>query len=241
MLSVMFHQIMRIPRRLERQSVRNFISRSSRKTESSEVALEKEVTLSKKQRIVKYLREVKEKKTEQSVNYLKMVKHDYSEALMEVRDGARAKPVRASIYSSVFGFCLYAGFTNPNERDFHSNFMSYCHELRQVSDAIRNPGAQRLIDYESRAYNAGLIRRLNFGIGSLMWIDDYDERMGLYASRCDYLRPSWSDMRHRVVDVGFLGKWWISEKKMVEFDVNNEEWNEDGSPVNKSKQLQQMW
>ena len=76
---------------------------------------------------------------------------------------------------------------------------------------------------------------------SLMWVDNYDAGMGLYASQCDYLKPTWADMRHRVVDVGFLGEWWITKKKMETSDVNAEEWNEDGSPVNKGTQLQRMW
>ena len=65
--------------------------------------------------------------------------------------------------------------------------------------------------------------------------------MGLYAAQCDYLRPSWSDMRHRVLDLGFMGRWWLSARKMELYDVNDAEWNEDGSPTNKSDQLKPMW
>ena len=72
-------------------------------------------------------------------------------------------------------------------------------------------------------------------------MDNYDEGMGLYAARCDYLQPSWTDMRHRVIDVGFLGRWWIADTKMEMSDVNTEEWNEDGSPADKATQLKPMW
>merc|ERR1719483_1747087 len=89
------------------------------------------------------------------------------------------------------------------------------HELCQVADPIRNPASQNLQDYVSRAYNAGLLRRLNLGVCCVMWVDDYDKSLGLFAARCDYLKPGWFDIRHRVIDVGFLGSWWISSKKML--------------------------
>ena len=84
-----------------------------------------------------------------------------------------------------------------------------CQELSQVGYQNRNPASQRLIDYVSRAYNTGLVLRLNLGVCSLMWVDDYDEGLGLYAAQCEYLKPSWSDMT------------WGTE------------WEEDASPTNR--------
>ena len=39
------------------------------------------------------------------------------------------------------------------------------------------------------------------------------------------------DLRHRVLDVGFLDRWWVSSRLMAECDVNCEEQREDGAPV----------
>ena len=38
-----------------------------------------------------------------------------------------------------------------------------------------------------------------------------------------------------------LGRWWISERKMAEFDVNGDEWNTAGTANNPDGQLKQMW
>jgi hypothetical protein len=38
-----------------------------------------------------------------------------------------------------------------------------------------------------------------------MWVDDFSPDLGLYASRCDYLKPGWLDMKQRIIDIGFLG------------------------------------
>jgi len=174
-------------------------------------------------------------------NYFKMVKYDYIEALKEIKDFGVEKPFKALVTGSLLGFGLYANLNNPDEKAFRENFLINGQELCQVGDPIRNPASQNLQDYVSKAYNAGLLRRLNLGVCSVMWVDDYSESLGLFAARCDYLKPGWLDIRHRVIDVGFLGKWLISSKKMEEFDINASEWNVDGSPVNQAGQLKQLW
>lgn len=178
---------------------------------------------------------------ERLVNYLNMVKYDYKEALKEVVEFGREKPIRATLYSSLLGLGLYCNKNNPDERSFRENFLLNGHEISLIGDSVRNPGSQNLQDYVSRAYNAGLLRRLNLGVASVMWVDDYSDELGLFAAQCDYLQPRTVDIRHRVIDIGFCGKWWISSKKMEEVDVNTSEWKEDGSPVNSGGQLKQLW
>ena len=218
----------RLSRISTRGTVRNFIQESGSKPSDAISAENKnaEVKLSRKERII---------------NYFKMVKYDYSEALKEVTEFYKVKPIKAGVSTALVAFGLYAAHNNPDERSYWDNFVVNSQDLSMIGDPVRNPGSQRLVDYVSRAYNAGLVRRLNLGVASLMWVDNYDAGMGLYAARCDYLQPSWTDMRHRVIDVGFLGRWWIADTKMEMSDVNTEEWNEDGSPANKATQLKPMW
>ena len=45
----------------------------------------------------------------------------------------------------------------------------------------------------------------------------------------------------RIVDIGFLDRWWYTEKAMEEHDVNIDEWDEQGRPTNTKEQLKQMW
>ena len=39
-----------------------------------------------------------------------------------------------------------------------------------------------------------------------------------------FLSPRWVEYVDRVVDVGFMGRWWRMEEAMLEYDVNEEEW-----------------
>ena len=219
--------------RVGRQSIRNFI-RSSKPAETTESEVK---VFSRSERFKHFFSSRKER----IVNYSKMVLDDYKEALKEVREYYKSKPIRGSVYTSLAVFSLYASYNNPDEQSFRDAYVRSGQELGQVGDLIRNPGTQNLADYVSRADNAGLIRRLNLGVVSLMWVDDYSADMGLYAARCQYLKPTWSDMRHRIVDVGFLGKWWISAKKMEKYDINESEWDEQGNPVSRSNQLKPLW
>ncbi|NXW83681.1 TIM29 translocase, partial [Alopecoenas beccarii] len=44
-----------------------------------------------------------------------------------------------------------------------------------------------------------------------------------YAQRCRYLRPRWWEAPRRVLDVGFLGRWWVLSWRCRDYDVNDEE------------------
>ncbi len=39
-----------------------------------------------------------------------------------------------------------------------------------------------------------------------MWVVDYSPELGIYAARCEFLKPGWLDMRQRIIDIGFLGE-----------------------------------
>ena len=37
-------------------------------------------------------------------------------------------------------------------------------------------------------------------------------------------------LQERVVDVGFRGRWLLTDKMMAEFDINLDEWDDQGQP-----------
>jgi hypothetical protein len=48
-----------------------------------------------------------------------------------------------------------------------------------------------------------------------MWVDDYSPELGIYAARCEFLKPGWLDMRQRIIDIGFLGKLFFDKIKDI--------------------------
>merc|ERR1712241_1570210 len=110
------------------------------------------------------------------------IKTDYAEAMLDFKKDAQAKPVKSAILGAFAGFLLYCNQHNPDERSFHENFMDNGLELAQVGNEIRNPRSQRLQEYVVKANNAGLLRRLNLGVASIMWVDDHFDGLGVFAS-----------------------------------------------------------
>ena len=74
-----------------------------------------------------------------------------------------------------------------------------------------------------------------------MWLSGFPRTLGEFPAKCKYLEPQYLDLPKRVIDVGFLDRWWVMEAKLENCDINEDEWNADGSPKAPSNQLQKMW
>ncbi|NWR81203.1 TIM29 translocase, partial [Centropus unirufus] len=49
------------------------------------------------------------------------------------------------------------------------------------------------------------------------------DEAALYRARCRYLEPRWRDFPSRLLDVGFLGRWWVLAARLRDCDINEEE------------------
>ncbi|NXR98158.1 TIM29 translocase, partial [Oxylabes madagascariensis] len=57
---------------------------------------------------------------------------------------------------------------------------------------------------------------------SLAAAEPHGAEPALYAARCPHLRPPpWSP--GPLLDVGFLGRWWLLEEALRDGDINEEE------------------
>jgi hypothetical protein len=76
----------------------------------------------------------------------------------------------------------------------------------------------------------GVLRHQSLGVFSVMWNDKENEETGVFSTNCQYIKPRWTEIvRDRIVDVGFVGQWWLLEKNMRDFDINPSEWGEDSA------------
>lgn len=125
----------------------------------------------------------------------------------------------------VLGCSLYSSIHNPDEISFKDHMIKYNLKLMLLGEPIRNPVAVKHIEQLQQYYNEGIIRKINLGILSLIWIDNYDENCSLYKAVCPYLKPRYVTFYNRIVDIGFLDKWWMLENKMKDYDVNEAEFN----------------
>ncbi|XP_014389457.1 PREDICTED: uncharacterized protein C19orf52 homolog [Myotis brandtii] len=87
----------------------------------------------------------------------------------------------------------------------------------RVAAAAR--GAGQLLWLRGR----GRLRHVNLGLCSLVYEAPYDAQASLYQARCRYLQPRWVEFPHRILDVGFVGRWWVLGARMRDCDINDDE------------------
>uniref|UniRef100_A0AAG5CYH0 Mitochondrial import inner membrane translocase subunit Tim29 n=1 Tax=Anopheles atroparvus TaxID=41427 RepID=A0AAG5CYH0_ANOAO len=159
---------------------------------------------------------------EKWATYWKNLVIDYKEMVIDTGRSMRDRPVRSGIYVSLLASATYAGVNNPSEADFYDQYRRAYNELSLVHPACQNPVASQHLTFLERCHNEGIIRRLSLGVVSFIWLDNYDKGLAIYKAMCPYLQPRYLTFHQRIIDVGFNGKFWTLERKMVDYDINEE-------------------
>ncbi|XP_065342357.1 mitochondrial import inner membrane translocase subunit Tim29 [Cloeon dipterum] len=152
---------------------------------------------------------------------------DYKEASLDILRDIRDKPLKASVYGGLFGSAYFCAKRNPDQVSYRHHLLEAQNDVAFTCASIQNKNAVAYLSHLEELHNQGIIRYYSFGVVSIMWFDNYSKSLGLYEARCDYLKPSYLDIaKSRIVDVGFLNKWWFLNRNMIDFDVNDEEWSD---------------
>ncbi|XP_076756409.1 mitochondrial import inner membrane translocase subunit Tim29 [Xylocopa sonorina] len=170
-------------------------------------------------------KKAKESFLERWAVYWKNLYADYKEVAVDTAKDCKEHPVRTSIYASLLASCVYLSRHNPSECTFKDHLMQNTMKIMQVGEPIRNPVSEQYVKWLAQCYNEGIVRHMNLGVISLIWLDDYDKMCTLYKAVCPYLQVRYVTFYQRVVDFGFLDKWWVLEKKMKDYDVNEAEFS----------------
>ncbi|KAK7938597.1 hypothetical protein WMY93_001923 [Mugilogobius chulae] len=138
---------------------------------------------------------------------------DYKEACREVVVGAKERPLKASVYVGLLGG-VYACFsTRPDQSSFQATLLDRSNQLALLSPGSETPRPTCTppAPREPGRGVSGVQRRL---------------RPPERAVRGHLLQPvrALEGAAQRVLDVGFAGRWWVLDKKMEDFDVNDSEY-----------------
>ncbi|XP_034936752.1 mitochondrial import inner membrane translocase subunit Tim29 [Chelonus insularis] len=155
--------------------------------------------------------------------YWKGLYLDYKDVAVDIFNECKNRPIRAVTYLSLLGTCCYFHRVNPDECSFREALLQNSMRLMFVGENNRNPVSVEHIAHMTQCFNENIIRRANLGIISFIWLDNYSNHCCQYKSLCPYLKPQYINFYERIVDVGFLSKWWILEEKMKDYDVNDNE------------------
>ncbi|XP_035743695.1 mitochondrial import inner membrane translocase subunit Tim29-like [Vespa mandarinia] len=158
-------------------------------------------------------------------NYWKNLYIDYKEVTIDTIKDCKSHPIRTSIYSTVLGSTYYLYKHNPDEDSFREHLLENAIKLMQVGETIRNEISVQHVEILEKYYNEGIVRRFSIGILSIIWLDNYDKECSLYKAVCPYLKPRYLNFYERIIDIGFLDRWWILDRKMIDYDINMKEFD----------------
>ncbi|XP_059471886.1 mitochondrial import inner membrane translocase subunit Tim29 [Neocloeon triangulifer] len=161
------------------------------------------------------------------VTYWQSLLRDYREAGLDTLKDIRERPLKASVYGTALGTAYLCAKRNPDEISYRQRLIEAQNDVAFTCPSIQNKRTISYLKHLEQFGNQGVVRYFSFGIFSIVWFDNYAKCLGLYEARCDYLKPTYLEIcKSRIVDVGFWNKWWLLDKNMVDFDVNEDEWSQ---------------
>lgn len=155
------------------------------------------------------------------------VTSDYKAVGVDVFQQAKDRPLKATAYGSLLSFLFYAYKTNPDDTSFREQLVKSYAEMGLVHPDVRNPAAYQHVVLLNQLDSQRVLKKLSLGVVSFVFQGDYDSKCGHYYSQCTYLQPSYLSYFNRIVDIGFLGQWRVLQSKLVDYDVNPVEWQEN--------------
>jgi uncharacterized protein C19orf52 len=159
-------------------------------------------------------------------NYITNLVNDYKATLIEIKDKSLKRPFGTGCLIGFMGFLFHLSNNNPNEVSFLDQLITAQNNLITVGESVRNPSSSEHIFFLNQCIRERTLTRLDLCILSLMFRNDIDQDCALFLNSCNYLKPSnFNYLTERIIDIGFAGKWRIMELKMVDFDVNPQEWS----------------
>lgn len=157
---------------------------------------------------------------EKWANYWKQLGTDYKDVALDTVKTIREKPIRSAAYASLLGSLYTMAKNNPGKDEFMEQLRNYNTELVLVHESCQNPIAAQHFRMIERSINEGVVRWLNLGVVTLVWLDNFAEDLSLYKATCNYLQPDWRTFSDRIIDIGWMNTWWTLRQKTVDYDVN---------------------
>ncbi|KAK7508321.1 hypothetical protein BaRGS_00000560 [Batillaria attramentaria] len=165
---------------------------------------------------------------ERIARYFQNIANDYKAAVLEMAEDMKASPRKSAFYLAVLGTGALLAKTNPSEVSFRATVTENAQDLMMLGDPIRNYKSDRYVQRLQEAYLEGTLRYTNCGLFSLIWIAGFDPAVSKYEARCKQVKPRWTEFHKQVVDIGVLGRWRMIHRAMQDYDINPDEWDEEG-------------
>ncbi|XP_064557629.1 mitochondrial import inner membrane translocase subunit Tim29 [Zonotrichia leucophrys gambelii] len=162
--------------------------------------------------------------------WLRALLRDYSSSLREAAASARRRPALAAASLSALALGAALARSVPDRGSLEAAAVAAGAALGELPPGSRSPRAERHVQRLLRLRERHRIRVRSFGIVAVAGTDPNGAEPALYRARCPHLRPRPWD-RGALLDLGFLGRWWLLEAALRDCDINEEEFGALPEPL----------
>lgn len=162
------------------------------------------------------------KKLESWGRPLKLIFEDYKSVTKDTLLHLKEHPFKSTVYFLGIGSALAAWSQRPDYESYTNAVIKYSNEICQCSELTRKPSAHRHITETIHLQSDSYLQYVNLGVVGIVIKRNYPAEVKIYNETCGHIQPHWWTVFSRIVDIGFWRKWYVLEKKMADFDVNDE-------------------
>lgn len=147
---------------------------------------------------------------------------DYYEVSQDIVKSIKAHRIRSISGLFCLGAVIYTYRHVPSESSYYGELLDWSNELSLVNEVEQNKVSKSHINRTLHLYANGRLCYINLGLVAIvMEIPKYPECKN-YHTTCVHLQPRWWTFYNRVVDIGVYRKWLVIQRKMVDYDINDE-------------------
>ncbi|XP_015782115.1 mitochondrial import inner membrane translocase subunit Tim29-like [Tetranychus urticae] len=158
--------------------------------------------------------------------FISLLFNQYKNTLVEIKDGMVQRPIKSGFQLSTLTGLIYLLNNNPSEQCYLDQLLTARNDLLVVGDNIRNPSSFEFVSFLNQCQGERTLKRLDLGVISLLLRMDLSPDCALYINQCDFLKPTYMELlTERLVDIGVAGRWRVLDRKMIDYDVNPDEWS----------------
>lgn len=185
-----------------------------------------------------------------AADYIKLLVHDYVTSGRDALDYIRNNAFRSFMWLTALCSVGTTMSLCPDEKHYFQTLITSCVDVWEVPAPLRNPETAAHVHRCLDSWSRERLRVSHLGFCSVVWQDDRTKRCQLFSETCKYSFPSngggeftglvrlllfdrlqesgWQRVSNivanRLLDFGFMGRWWIIKSKMQDYDVNPGEW-----------------
>ena len=148
---------------------------------------------------------------------------DYVDVSKDLFTSAKRQPIKSLLYLLTGGLIVALWRRRPDQTHLVSSILEYSNEMAMVSRPLRNPQSQAYIDTLMALLVSDELYCVNFGLFSIAMRRLATPECQNYHVTCKHLQPHVWTVGERLVDVGVWGTWVELERRMADFDVNEEQ------------------